>query len=180
MSEKYKAKNPGGIYFITLTIVGWIDLFTRPAYKHIIINSLKYCVKEKGLRIFAYVIMSSHIHLIVKDEDGKLNYIIRDFKRYTSIELKNAILQSPESRREWMLMAFSNAAESIKRNKHYKIWKDGYHPVELTDSKMIDQKVDYIHHNPVEAEIVRNPEDYKYSSAANIAGKGSELEIETM
>ena len=81
MSEKYKFHNPTGIYFITTTIVGWIDVFTKPVYCDIVIDSLKYCQKEKGLVIHAWCIMSSHLHLIVSSAGKeKLPAILRDFK----------------------------------------------------------------------------------------------------
>jgi len=103
MSERYKIHNPEGIYFITLTVVDWIDLFIRPIYKQIIIDSLKYCINNKGLELYAYVIMSSHIHLIVSScQDFELSETIRDFKKYTSKKLVQCIKEYSESRREWI------------------------------------------------------------------------------
>ena len=71
MSEKYEARNPEGINFITITVADWVDLFTRPIYKHIVIDSLSYCQKHKDLLIYACVIMTSYLHLIVKAEEYK-------------------------------------------------------------------------------------------------------------
>ena len=178
MSEKYKVRNPEALHFITLTVIDWVDLFTRPAYKHIIINSLKYCQQNKGLELFAYVIMPSHVHMIAKCKTPySLSDVIRDFKKFTNIELIKAIQEYPESRREWLLNKFQYAANRIKRNTNYKIWQDGFHPVELSDNNMMDQRLDYIHNNPVKDEIVNNPEDYRYSSAPYYAGLPSELTI---
>ncbi len=85
MSEKYKFNDPDGIYFVTLTIVFWIDLFTRRDYKDMIIESLKFCQCTKGLKIHAWCIMSSHIHLIIsRSGQTSLSEILRDFKKYTS------------------------------------------------------------------------------------------------
>ena len=72
-------------YYITMTVVGWIDIFTRKNHRDGIIDSLKYCQNEKGLIIYAYVIMSNHIHMVV-DSNGlfTLKEIIRDFKKFTS------------------------------------------------------------------------------------------------
>jgi putative transposase len=142
MSKKYKAKNLESLYFITLTIVDWIDLFIHPEYKHIIIDSLSFCQTYKGLQIFAYVLMTSHLHLIVKTKDGiNLSDIIRDFKSHTSKKLIEVIKEQPESRKEWLLDKFNTAAAKIKRNSKYKIWQDGYHPIELSDNKIIEQKL---------------------------------------
>ena len=80
MSEKYKVRNPEGLYFITSTVIDWVDLFTRSIYKHIVIDALEYCIKNKGLIIHAYVIMPNHIHLIASaGEEYRLQDIMRDF-----------------------------------------------------------------------------------------------------
>ncbi len=83
-----------------MTIVGWIDVFTRKNQKFAIVNSLDYCCKEKGLIIFAYVIMPSHIHMICR-ADGQLSLsdILSDFKKFTSKKIISLILDEPESRR---------------------------------------------------------------------------------
>lgn len=108
MSEKYKVHNPQAVYFITCTIVGWVDLFVRPAYKDIVVNSLKYCIQSKGLKVHAYVIMSSHVHLLVSTVDNvSLPDVIRDFKTFTSKALVHEIKAINESRREWLLNKFS-------------------------------------------------------------------------
>jgi len=181
MSEKHKARNPDGLYFVTLTVIDWVDLFIRPTYKHILIESLQHCQKNKGLRIFAYVIMSSHLHLIIKSYEGaNLSEIIRDFKRFTNKKLIEAVNDPKESRKVWLLNKFEFAAKQIKRNKHYKIWKDGYHPIELDNNKMIEQKLNYIHNNPVEQEIVIDEVNYKYSSARNYSGEKGELEVKIL
>ena len=81
MSTKYKATTTEDAYFITITTVGWVDVFTRLNQKYIITDSLKYCQQNKGLEIYAYCIMSSHIHLFCKATNGFiLSDVIRDFK----------------------------------------------------------------------------------------------------
>ncbi len=179
MSEKYKVNNPNGVYFITCTIIGWVDLFTRPEYKEIIIQSLKYCIKEKGLVVHAYVIMSSHIHLIVSaKDDTHLPSIIRDFKTFTSKSLVKEIQVINESRREWMLNKFKFEANRQKRGRQYKLWQDGFHPVELLTPEMVIQKLDYIHQNPVNERVVDESIDYIYSSARQYADEVGELEVD--
>ena len=91
MSERYKVCDSTKPHFITITVIDWVDVFTRPYYKDIILESLRYCNEQKGLSIHAYCIMTSHVHLIVSSETGKLNDIIRDFKKYTSKELVRVI-----------------------------------------------------------------------------------------
>ncbi|MEQ9063682.1 MAG: transposase [Vicingaceae bacterium] len=166
MSEKYKFRNPEGIYFISPTLVGWVDLFTKSIYRELIVNSLRYCQEEKGLIIHAWCIMSSHLHLIVSCQDQfAISSIVRDFKKYTSKAMIKAIIQSDESRREWLLRIFKEAAQPIRRNTNYKVWQDGNHPVELIDNKMLDERLNYLHLNPVKEAIVQQPDYYIYSSA---------------
>ena len=99
MSEKYKFDDPAGMYFVTPTIVGWVDLFTRPELKHIVIDSLKYCQAHKGLLIHAWCLMPSHLHMIVGTVGDPLSGILRDFKKFTASAILNEIKTGPESRR---------------------------------------------------------------------------------
>ncbi|MFN8258779.1 MAG: transposase [Bacteroidales bacterium] len=101
MSDKYKIRDNDKAYFITSTVVGWIDVFTRPNHKILIVDSLKYCIKNKGLTIYAWCLMSSHLHMICRAEKGNnLSDILRDFKGYTSKKIIEQIYEEPESRRE--------------------------------------------------------------------------------
>jgi REP element-mobilizing transposase RayT len=118
MSEKYKVIDSTAPTFITITVVDWVDLFTRPVYCNILDESLNYCIKEKGLSVHAYVYMTSHIHLIVTAFDGELQNIIRDFKKFISKKLIEAIRQHPESRREWLLQKFNFEAQKTGRAKN--------------------------------------------------------------
>ncbi|WP_317174253.1 transposase [Chryseobacterium muglaense] len=100
MKEGYTIKDQEKPHFITCTVVDWIDIFTRKVYKDIAVSSLEYCIKEKGMILYGYVIMSNHIHLIVQSKEGKLSDLIRDFKKFTSKNILEAIQTEPESRRE--------------------------------------------------------------------------------
>ena len=165
MSRKHKFCNPEGAYFVTFTVRDWIDVFVRSDYKNIVVKSLDYCQKNKGLEVFAWCIMSSHVHLIIRAKEGfLLPDILRDFKTYTSKILFKAIQENPqESRKEWLLPMFEN----------HQFWQPGSYPIEVWSSKVIYQKLDYIHENPVQEGIVFSPEQYVYSSATDYAdGKG--------
>jgi len=121
MSRNYKFNNPDGIYFISFATVEWVDVFTRNEYKNILIESLKHCQAEKGLILFAFVIMSNHVHLIAKaNEEHSLSDVLRDFKKFTSKAIVKAIKDNPkESRKDWMLKIFKEAGEKNGNNKNY-------------------------------------------------------------
>ncbi|WP_276497943.1 REP-associated tyrosine transposase [Pontibacter litorisediminis] len=161
---------PGGLYFLTMTVVDWVDVFTRPVYKHIIVDALKFCQEKKGLRLHAGVLMSNHLHLIASTaEDKNLSDILRDFKQFTSRKIVTTIQEEPESRRQWLLHRFEFNAKLNPKVRHYKVWQDGNEAKELTSNAFIDQKLNYLHQNPVRAEWVNEPEHYRYSSAGNYA-----------
>ena len=123
MSIGYQIYNQHAVYFLTFTIVDWVDIFTRKVYKDIIIDSLNFCQKNKELKIFGYVIMSNHLHLIVQAiGEIPLSDIIRDFKKYTANNIIKSIETANESRREWILHRFKFNASLNKRNSHYQVW----------------------------------------------------------
>ena len=166
-------------YFLTLTVVNWIDVFTRKNQRDAIISSLKYCQKEKGLIIFAYCIMSNHMHIIANAEEPfMLKDSIRDFKKFTSKKIVAQIQNEPESRREWMLKLFEDEAEPSKRHKYYKFWQEGNHAIELFNEKFVWDKINYIHNNPVEAGLVKQAHEWVYSSASNYLDLESIIEVE--
>jgi len=165
MSEKYKFHDPDALYFVTLTIVNWIAVFEDKRIIDLIINSLRFCQKQKGLKFHCWCIMPNHLHLIIS-RSGKnflLSEILRDYKKFTSKEIIKA-LQSANTNESY-LNVFRNEATKIKRNRNYKVWKDGNHPLLLDTNFLIDQKVDYIHDNPVRAGLCETPEEYEWSSA---------------
>lgn len=181
MSEKYKFLNPSGVHFTTSTIVNWIDLFTRKEYAEIVLDSLRYCQVKKGLIIHGWNLMPSHLHMIVsRAAKVELHDIFRDFKKHTAIEIVNCMKEINESRREWISKQFAEAGAPLTRITNYKVWQDGNHPVELTTNKMIDDRLHYLHYNPVESGLVWEPQDYCYSSAIDYAGGKGYLNLELL
>jgi putative transposase len=172
---RYKIIDQHGLTFLTMTVVDWVDVFIRKSYKDIIIDSLKYCQKEKGLIICAYVIMSSHIHMVVKANVSiTLSDILRDFKKFTANTILDKIENGKkESRREWLLHRFAYRGSTAPGNRKYRFWKLDNHPINLFTLPVIAQKVDYIHLNPVKEGWVDAASDYLFSSASNYeTGKG--------
>ena len=124
------------------------------------------------MEIFAWCIMTNHIHLIFRSIKGKKpEQILGDFKRFTSKALVKAIQENPnESRKEWMLQIFKTNAKKSSNVNDYQFWRHDNKPIELWSNKVIDEKIDYIHNNPVQEGVVMKPEDYLYSSAIDYCG----------
>jgi REP element-mobilizing transposase RayT len=178
MSDKYKITNNDKAYFITSTVVGWIDLFTRNNLKDVIAESLNYCVKNKGLLIYSWCLMPSHLHMICSaDSETSLSDILRDFKTFTSKKLINEIKNKAESRKGWLLDYFSKACSHLKRKQEYNIWQDGNQAKEIFSNAFLYEKLDYIHNNPVKDMIVENAWEYLYSSARNYADMDGLVDI---
>lgn len=154
------------LYFVTLTVTDWVDVFTRRLYGDFIIENLAYCQQHKKLNIYAYVIMTNHIHLVTNAEGGSLGDVLRDFKTYTSKQLVKLIRENnTESRADWMLHIFEKAGQYNPDNVNHQFWQPGNYPVQLYTPAVIEQKIDYIHQNPVRAGFVGSAHEYWYSSA---------------
>lgn len=177
MPTGYQIKDQSAAYYLTFQVVFWIDLFTYERYRDIVIESLKFCQQNKGLEIFAWVIMSNHVHLLARNNENNMSGTIRDFKKYTSKAFIEIISLSDESRKEWMLRLFKHAAGRQNKAGIFQVWTHENHAIEVFGNTFIQSKVDYIHNNPIRAGIVRRAEDYKYSSACSYADQEGLLEI---
>jgi len=180
MSRKYKFIDKEGIYFVSFAVVGWIDIFTRKEYKNIVIDSMEFCKKEKGMILYAYVIMTNHIHLLIGKSKEEIDFsdILRDIKKYTSMQLLKMIREnSQESRKEWILKMFNEAGLVNSNNKKYQLWQQNNQPIEVSNSDKIDKAMDYIHGNPVKAGIVLESYEYLYRSARNYNNRDSVIKI---
>ena len=118
-----------------------------------------------------------HLHLIISSRGEALENILRDFKKHTSKSIVKLLPDINESRREWLLKAFEKAAIDLKWVRHYKVWQGGKRPILLDNKEMQEQRLNYLHQNPVEAEIVDETEYYWYSSARDYAGGKGLLEV---
>ena len=142
------------------------------------LESWRYCIKNKGMELYGWCIMTSHIHMIIGSSDNKLENIMHDMKMHTSKALKKAIKDHPaESRKEWMLWMMERAGKKNSNNIGFQLWQQNNHPVELTDQKTAWQKLYYIHQNAVKAGLIEKPEEYLYSSARNYNGMNGLIDI---
>jgi putative transposase len=181
MSRKYKFHNKVGLYFVSFATVYWIDVFTRQAYFNVLLESIKYCRREKGLELYAYCFMPSHVHFIFRSSKEQPMELLQAFKKYTAKKVIEGIENNPqESRKEWLLWMFERAGKKQGNVSKYQFWQHHNHPLELWSESVIKQKIDYIHNNPVESGFVTNPIDWKYSSARNFQDDSTVLEIDNV
>ena len=149
--------------FVTLTVIEWINIFTHKKYFDVLLESLKYCKKSKGLKLYGFVFMTNHIHLIISDINCKLDNIIRDYKHFTTTQIKKLLQQD---RRSYILRLIENSIYK-KKGQEFQIWQRENFPKFIETEEFFLQKLNYIHQNPVKKGYVEKPEDWKYSSAGN-------------
>ena len=119
------------------------------------------------------------MHLIFRAKENNPGKLLGCFKSYTSKKLQQVIQDNPtESRKDWLLWMFEKAGRNNSNIKYRQFWQQHNQPIELWSSSVIDQKVDYIHNNPVEAGFVSEPANWKYSNAIDYSGGKGLLEID--
>ncbi|MCK4312379.1 MAG: transposase [Candidatus Cloacimonetes bacterium] len=170
MKSRYKVVDPEGIHFVTSTIIEWIPIFIQEEALNIIINSLTFCQKEKGLKIYAYVIIPEHLHLIISSTN--IVEIMQSFKRHTA---KTIIELLTNTKKEWILNQFHYFKKKNKIESEFQVWQEGFHPQLLNSFDLINQKMQYIHQNPVRKGFVNDPEYWRYSSACNLDFEGNKM-----
>ncbi len=175
MSRKYKIWDQQKLYFVTFTVINWIDFFIRDVYRDVFVDSVKHCQQKKGLEVYAWCIMPSHIHMIIGTAgELPLEGIIRDMKSHTSKSYRKLLEDKEalgESRREWMYWMMQRAGRKNANNNDFQFWQQHNQPEVLDNNKIMDQKLEYIHNNPVKAGFVDRPEAWLYSSAADYMGE---------
>lgn len=160
MRSRYRVTELHAPQFITSTVVGWLPVFTTDVRCKIVTDSLEYCRTHKGLKIHAWVILDNHLHAIVAAPD--LPRVIADFKRHTARALTTQ-LRAEEC--DWLLHLLRQWRPGYKTESDLQFWQEGFHPQALMSDEVMEQKLTYLHNNPVARGLVAAPEHWRYSSA---------------
>jgi putative transposase len=169
--------------YLTFNVVDWIDVFIRPTYKQIIVEALNYCIEAKKFTVYAWCLMTNHLHLLARAQDGSgLAMIEKEFKRYTTNKILEAIDIEPDLRRAWMLQRFESCSLSLKKIEKFQLWQTCTNPsfIDFKQVYKLQERVLYIHENPIRDGIVDSPEHYLYSSATDYAGKPGQVKVQVI
>ncbi len=169
--SRYKITNPQQAHFVTLTVLHWIPVFTRPETVKILLNSLRFLSRE-GLKVYAWVVLENHCHFVLQS-----NALDRDIARLKSWTAKNLIQYLSENNVRQILEQLAFYKKAHKNDCAYQFWQEGVHPELMQGEAMMKQKIDYIHHNPVKRGYVDKPEHWRYSSARDYLGEPGLLEV---
>jgi REP element-mobilizing transposase RayT len=142
ISRKYKFGDSSELYFKSVAVIKWIDLFIRKEYKDIVPDSWRFCQQEKGLEIYGWCIMSSHVRMIVGTTGRPLEKTIGEMKSFTSRSLRKAIESSPvESRKEWMMEMMKQTGRGNSNNNDWQLWQRHNQPIERKNPEMFHEKL---------------------------------------
>jgi REP element-mobilizing transposase RayT len=182
MMDKNKNQDlkPKDCSYLTFNVVDWIDVFIRPTYKQIVVDALNYCIETKKFTVYAWCLMTNHLHMLARAQDGSgLAMIEKEFKRYTTTKILEAIDIEPDLRRSWMLQRFEGCSLSLKKIEKFQLWQSCTNPafIDFKQVYKLQERVLYIHENPVRDGIVSSPEHYIYSSATDYAGKPGPVKV---
>ncbi len=170
--SRYKVTQPRQPHFMTLTVLHWIPVFTHPETVSILYNSFRFAINE-GLRIYAYVILENHLHLIAQSQD-----IGKDIARFKSFTSRQLLTYLQEKNVHTILDQLVFYKKAHKGDRNYQFWQEGVHPELIQGEVVMRQKIDYIHQNPVKRGYVDLAEHWRYSSARNYAGQTGLMDVE--
>lgn len=159
--SRYKITDPQLPHFITCTVLHWIPVFTRPDTVNIVLDCLRYLIAE-NLKIYAYVILENHLHLVAQSND-----LARDITRFKSYTARQLIQYLDQHKVSQILEQLAFYKKAHKDDRAYQFWQKGIHPEWIQNDEMMRQKISYIHDNPVKRGYVDLPEHWRYSSARN-------------
>ena len=158
---------------MTLTVLHWIPVFTRPETVNILFDSFRYLMKE-GFRLYAYVVLENHLHLVAQSDQ-----LDKDIARFKSFTARQLLTHLQENNVRTILDQLTFYKKAHKQDREYQFWQEGVHPEWIQGEAMMRQKVEYIHQNPVKRGYVDAAEHWRYSSARDHAGQKGLLEVQS-
>ena len=161
-------------YFLTCSIVGWLPAFTRPQFVEFIYDSWKFAQQNRDLKLFGYVVMENHLHMIAAAPE--LSDVIKRFKSFTARQMVDRLRELGD---RTLLKQLEYHKLAHKTQSDVQVWQEGNHPQEVQGDAMMRQKLEYSHDNPVRRSYVDDPLHWRYSSARNYAGKPGLIDVVT-
>ena len=171
---RYRIFDDGYPYFLTCTILGWLPVFTRPEAVQVVFDSWNYLADEKDFRLYGYVILENHLHVVASAPD--LASAIKSFKMFTARRIID-LLEANGAK--VLLRQLRTLKRRHKADSEYQVWEEGSKPKQISNDEMMLQKLEYIHNNPVKRGYVDDPAHWRYSSARNFAGKSGLVKVIT-
>jgi REP element-mobilizing transposase RayT len=161
-------------YFMTCTVVGWLPVFTRPEAAHFVFESWRFLQRERGFRLYGYVLLENHLHFVASAPD--LAETVKSFKMYTARQCLDLLERHGA---EVLLGQLRALKLGHKTASDYQFWQEGSHPKQIQGGDMMRQKLEYMHSNPVKRGYVDEAMHWRYSSARDYAGRPGLMDVIT-
>jgi REP element-mobilizing transposase RayT len=161
-------------YFITSTVNSWLPVFTRQEAADVVFDSWRYLQREREFRIFGYVILENHLHMIVSAPE--LPAVMHSFKSWTARKIIDLL---EECGSKTLLRQLRATKLNHKKQSEYQVWQEGGKPKQIQNDEMMWQKIEYIHNNPLDRGFVDDPLHWRWSSARNYAGQRGLIDVTT-
>ena len=171
--SRYVITEPEKPHFLTCTVLEWLPLFVRPALVEIVLDCWRYQQAHQDLRLYGYVILENHLHFVAQAPD--LRKCVSGFKSYTARKIIDHLEQRGA---QYLLQRLRFAKRAHKADRVYQLWQEGSHAELVYSLGVMQEKLDYIHHNPLKRGYVDQPEHWHYSSALNYAGQEGLIEVD--
>ena len=169
---RYRFTAPSLPHFLTCTVVEWLPVFNREETACILLDSWRFLIHHRGLRLYGYVILENHLHAVAQAPDLPKTW--HAFKTWTA----RATLQHLERQGyHHLLRRLHFACRSDSRDRIHRLWQEGSHPQVIEHEAVLRQKLEYIHHNPVKRGYVESPEHWRWSSARDYADRPGPVEV---
>ncbi len=173
--SRYYFAEPDRPHFLTCTVVEWLPVFTRQEAAQILFDSWEYLQRNQGLRLYGFVVLENHLHVVAQAED--LPAAWRSFKSYTARKLIDRLVAH---RAEALLKRMRFTRKAGRSDREYQFWQEGSHPQLIEGEAMLRQKLEYIHQNPVKRGYVDEAVHWRWSSARSYFGGEGMIEVFTV
>ena len=171
--SRYKIYEPTHPHFVTCTILHWIPIFTRKESVQIILDCLNFLKDNNNLKLYAYVILENHLHLVVQSDD--LNKTMESFKKFTAKKILEMLKRENVTNILEQLAFYKKAHH---KEKNFQVYEEGYQPKLIQSNEMMISKIKYIHENPIKRGYVDDAIHWRYSSARDYQGINGLISVE--
>jgi putative transposase len=170
--SRYRFGDANYPHFLTQTTVAWLPVFSQPDVVDIVLDSWRFLQRERDIVVLAWVILENHLHWIGAGPD--LSKRVREFKSFTATSIVKRLEQKGAST---LLQELTYYKRRHKVDQTHQVWQEGSHPQMIMDEKMMWQKIEYIHNNPLRRGYVDDPTHWRYSSARSYAGTTGLIDV---
>ena len=172
--SRYRIYHPSETHFLTCVTVAWLPVFTRRDAAELVLDSLRFLIAEDQLTLHGWVLMENHLHLVARAPD--LPSEMARFKSFTGRQIVDLLKQRGD---RLLLRLLHQFKDKERMNRPYQLWQEDNHPQHIEGDAMMEQKLEYLHTNPVRRGYVDEPSHWRYSSARDYDGVAGLLPVET-